>query len=298
MKDYAHEYTDEQIAKVEKKLKTLYNSAMKEVNTELEKIEIELARLNKGNSTAQQRVELVRRKNRTEKVMYKIAEKIQDCNQTAIKILNNENLNVYSENYNYSLWELQNKTGLKFSPEVFNQNILKQFVSDNEGIFNEIALDNVKDFGNIKREVEKIFFTELMKGSSMDKIVEALQKVVDKNHNKLISIVRTTITRIENSARYDGFKYGEKLGLNIKKTWIATLDGRTRKSHRHLDGESTKLDEPFSNGLMFPGGDGSADEVVNCRCAMTTEFVGIEKHKLEEELDEKLKNIKWNEWRL
>ena len=41
------------------------------------------------------------------------------------------------------------------------------------------------------------------------------------------------------------------------------------KSHQKVDGEIRELDEPFSNGLMFPGDPaGGAAEVVNCRCAL------------------------------
>lgn len=55
------------------------------------------------------------------------------------------------------------------------------------------------------------------------------------------------------------------------KQWDATLDGRTRDSHRRVDGEIRELDEKFSNGLMFPGDpSGGAAEVVNCRCTSNT----------------------------
>lgn len=55
------------------------------------------------------------------------------------------------------------------------------------------------------------------------------------------------------------------------KQWDATLDGKTRESHRRVDGEIRELDEKFSNGLMYPGDpSGGAAEVVNCRCASLT----------------------------
>lgn len=64
---------------------------------------------------------------------------------------------------------------------------------------------------------------------------------------------------------------GQAKGADVLKQWDATLDGRTRDSHRHVDGEIRELDEKFSNGLMFPGDpNGSAAEVVNCRCTSNT----------------------------
>ncbi len=54
---------------------------------------------------------------------------------------------------------------------------------------------------------------------------------------------------------------------------MATLDGRTRDSHRDLDGERVPYDEPFSNGLMFPADpQGAGREVWNCRCTMRAIF--------------------------
>ena len=60
------------------------------------------------------------------------------------------------------------------------------------------------------------------------------------------------------------------LGVEVQKEWMATLDSRTRESHRNLDGERRELDERFSNGLMYPGASGSAKEVYNCRCTMVS----------------------------
>lgn len=59
------------------------------------------------------------------------------------------------------------------------------------------------------------------------------------------------------------------MGIEILKEWVATLDERTRDSHRDLDGERVPQDKPFSNGLMYPADrNGEAGEVFNCRCTM------------------------------
>ena len=285
MKDYAHIYTDEKLEEIEKELIELYASASKELDSQLIKIEKQIAKMTGENSTSEQRLRLLKEKNRIEKSLYYMSEKIQDCNETAIKIFNKESLNIYSEKYNFGLFTMQKQSGIKFNFELFNDNLIKQFIDKNMGVFNYLAIDNVKDFGNIKREVERIFFVELLKGSSIGEIANALNKVLDKNMNKIITIVRTETTRIENASRLDAFIYGEKLGLDLEKEWIATIDGRTRKSHRGLNGQRVPIDEPFSNGLMYPGADGSADEVIGCRCTMTSDFKGFTKQKA------------WQEWR-
>ena len=56
---------------------------------------------------------------------------------------------------------------------------------------------------------------------------------------------------------------------DVRKVWVATKDKRTRDTHAALDGESMGIDQPFSNGLQYPGDpNGPPEEVINCRCAM------------------------------
>ena len=60
-----------------------------------------------------------------------------------------------------------------------------------------------------------------------------------------------------------------QMGCDTVKQWNAVLDGKTRESHRLVDKEWRELEEPFSNGLMYPGDPkGKASEVINCRCRM------------------------------
>ncbi|MGE4334589.1 MAG: phage portal protein [Pigmentiphaga sp.] len=59
----------------------------------------------------------------------------------------------------------------------------------------------------------------------------------------------------------------EQTGKQMTKTWLTSRDNRVRDSHEQMDGESRLMNEPYSNGLMFPGDpDGPARETVQCRC--------------------------------
>ncbi len=76
---------------------------------------------------------------------------------------------------------------------------------------------------------------------------------------------------IQQTSSHEAQYAAKAKGADIVKQWDAVLDGRTRDSHRRVDGEIRELDEKFSNGLMFPGDpSGSAAEVVNCRCTANT----------------------------
>ena len=87
--------------------------------------------------------------------------------------------------------------------------------------------------------------------------------------NNAMRITRTEMHRIQTKATMDACVKAKNKGADIARQWDASLDGKTRDSHRKLDGEIRELDEPFSNGLMYPGDpSGSAAEVINCRCAL------------------------------
>ena len=71
--------------------------------------------------------------------------------------------------------------------------------------------------------------------------------------------------------------FRDKYGIDVKKMWYATLDGRTRTHHREIHGEIRELEEKFSNGLLFPADPaGDPSEVDNCRCTMLEVIDGVD----------------------
>ena len=90
---------------------------------------------------------------------------------------------------------------------------------------------------------------------------------VDMNRSK--TIARTEGHRVQCKADMDCAKVAKEQGCDVVKQWDSTLDRKTRASHQRVDKEWRELDEPFSNGLMYPGDpSGSAKEVINCRCSV------------------------------
>ena len=51
------------------------------------------------------------------------------------------------------------------------------------------------------------------------------------------------------------------------KTWVVT-SSNPRSSHAAMNGQTVGIDEPFSNGLDWPGAFGPADEVAGCQCSV------------------------------
>lgn len=89
--------------------------------------------------------------------------------------------------------------------------------------------------------------------------------------NKTMRIVRTEGHRIQNASAFDAQHAAKAAGADIVKQWSSTLDGRTRETHRQLDGQIRELDEPFEvYGMtaMYPSDFGDPAEDINCRCAL------------------------------
>lgn len=118
---------------------------------------------------------------------------------------------------------------------------------------------------NVLAEMQRGFATEL----SYADIARNISNWGNADMNRSIRIARTEGHRVQCMADLDCAYKAKELGCDTVKQWNSTLDNKTRSSHQRVDKEWQELDEPFSNGLMYPGDpNGPAAEVVNCRCSL------------------------------
>jgi SPP1 gp7 family putative phage head morphogenesis protein len=113
--------------------------------------------------------------------------------------------------------------------------------------------------------IESVLQQALKEGWGVDETVKHLE---DEDPTKFRArlIVRTETVKATNITQLAA---ADNEDYEMEKMWIAIEDNRTRKSHSHagVDGERVDLDQPYSNGLMFPGDPtGGPEEVCNCRC--------------------------------
>lgn len=135
------------------------------------------------------------------------------------------------------------------------------------GLYNALGVDVAKLKKTITQEISRGIASSL----PYRDIARNLKNTVNVPLYNAKRIVRTESHRIQQQSTEESRKAAAKRGADVVRMWDAALDGRTRDSHRRVDGEIRELDEKFSNGLMFPGDpSGSAAEVVNCRCVALT----------------------------
>lgn len=292
MSDFAHKETDKIITKIEKELEIIYSKSIKEMTDKLEKTLVKI-----NLETDQRKIyNLVMQEKRIQAMLKQMIEELNNANNLATKLFNDEFINVYSTNYNWEAYNIEHLTGYNLNFTIMNKNVVKEILKENANAFELMAIDDLKDKTQIITTLRRQLLQGLLQGESISKITKRIQIAAEKKRSDAIRIARTETNRVQNKARLNSMEYASSKGLKIKKQWISTMDNRTRHSHRDLDGEQRDLDDNFSNGCTCPGEGGSASEVINCRCTMTTEFIGLEKDAKELELDEELKKMSYKEW--
>lgn len=87
--------------------------------------------------------------------------------------------------------------------------------------------------------------------------------------NRAMTIARTESHRIQESAAAKAQEQSKKKGADIVKVWDSALDGRTRETHRKLNGQIRELEDLFEvdgKKAKRPGEFGRPEEDINCRC--------------------------------
>lgn len=126
-------------------------------------------------------------------------------------------------------------------------------------------------------KLKKIVTNEITRGIASGMLYDdIIRNIADKSYiplKRAKTIVRTEAGRVQEQATFDEANKAKKAGADVVKQWSAIRDGKTRDSHRKLDGQIRELDEPFEvNGhkAMHPHDFGIAAEDINCRCTMLT----------------------------
>lgn len=138
-----------------------------------------------------------------------------------------------------------------------------------EGLYKSLGVDT--------KHLRKVISSEISRGiasnMSYGEIARNVANQAGIAKSRARTIVLTETHRIREEASQDARVEAKNQGCDIVKQWDATLDGRTRDTHRRLDGQIREIDEPFEidgKTAMQPGGFGIAEEDIHCRCISLT----------------------------
>lgn len=299
MADLGHKLTDKELAALEKRIRAVYETASKELQTEVdryfsyfvERDKHQKGLLEAGKITEQQykqwRLAQIGRGERLEALRDLMAERYTKANEIAIAYVNDATPGIYALNRNYTAYTIEQVHG-NVGFTLFNEQTVKRLIDEEPDVMpyypEKRAVKRGIDLAYGKKQITASITSSILQGKSIGKMADDLQyRIKDMNRTSAIRAARTAATSAQNAGRQDTFEAAAKMGVQVRKRWVATKDKKTRTDHALVDGQTVDYDKPFIVGgekMMFPGdGTASAGNVYNCRCTMRT----VEKEGIEQE---------------
>ena len=310
MADQAHDWTDEQIEALERKFNSAYSQAEREMRAKLdeylkdfdEKNKVWQAEVRAGKATHEQyqgwlKSQSLRREYLSD-MCDTLAADASRTNQLAFDMINDELPRIYAENANYAAYSIESQLHSNTHAfDLVDQSTVRRLMGlDDDGqVIKEVVLSeeevspplrtlrkvNVKKAKDVRWNRQKFnaaLTQSILQGESIPNTAKRMARVLNMDRNMAVRAARTAMTSAENAGRVDSYHRAKGIGIDLEQEWLATLDERTRHSHRELDGQHVPVGGKFkvpSSGheLEFPG-DPKAhpSEVWSCRCTLVAWF--------------------------
>lgn len=225
-----------------------------------------------------------------------LAEDYRNADLVAASIVNGHMPDAYAINHDYATFQVEKGSNLDTSYTLYDRATVERLIRDQPNLLPAVKVDGKKDLRWNSQHIASSITQGVLQGESMDKVARRVRSVADMDYRAAMRTARTAMTSAQNAGRVDAYRRAAGMGIDVEKQWLAALDSRTRGSHRHLDGETVKLDAEFSNGLKYPGDpDGPGSEVYNCRCTLVPVIGDVEYDEVERA--NKLGGMSYEEWR-
>lgn len=295
--DLGHKLTDKELAKLERRIAKLYREAGEELQATIdayfeqfkkrdEEMKALIGTVQNGKEWTeadykQWRLNQIGRGERYQAMRDKVAHRVTDANAVAVSYTNDATPGIYSLNRNYSAYTIEQVAG-NVGFDLWDEQTVKRLIVEQPELMPyyppKRALKRGIDLAYGKKQITASVTSSILQGKSIKHMADDLQKrITTMSRNSAIRTARTAVTGAQNAGRMDSYAAAEKMGIKLKKEWLATLDARTRHSHAMLDGEQVAQDKKFSNGCRFPGDpQGPPWEIYNCRCTLVAALDGID----------------------
>lgn len=158
--------------------------------------------------------------------------------------------------------------GAEYAKEIAGGNIAEAILDGKLRSYLAVQVNELKRITDYQKEkVEAIISDGIQQGNAIGTIADNLRTF----YNGFTPMASLRIARTETTRGINGgtIQYFEAVGAKTK-TWITANDENVRDSHVALHGKTIMMTDRFANGLFFPGDEGPASEVVNCRCTLVT----------------------------
>lgn len=197
-----------------------------------------------------------------------IIEKLHSDNYTSLQQFLND---CYTDAFIGTAYDLAGQ-GIPLIMPIDQNAAVKAIITDSkikEDLYTALGVDAK----GLKKAIRQEITRGIASGMHYHDIARNISDASKAPLSRAKTIARTESHRIQQASTYDAQKAAKKRGADVVKQWDSTLDGRTRSTHRHLDGQIKEVEEPFKmdgKEAMFPGEFGDPAEDCNCRCVSLT----------------------------
>lgn len=297
--DLGHKLTDKELAKLERRIAKLYREAGKELQATIdayfeqfkkrdEEMKALIGTVQNGKEWTeadykQWRLNQIGRGERYQAMRDKVAHRVTDANAVAVSYTNDATPGIYSLNRNYSSYTIEQVAG-NVGFGLWDEQTVKRLMVEQPDLMPyyppKRALKRGIDLAYGKKQITASVTSSILQGKSIKHMADDLQKrITTMSRDSAIRTARTAVTGAQNAGRMDSYAAAEKMGIKLKKQWLATLDNRTRHAHAMLDGQTVDVDKPFKvdgYDIMFPGDTSAPGYLVyNCRCTVIADVGGV-----------------------
>ena len=298
--DLGHKLTDKELAKLERRIANLYRDAGEELQATIdayfeqfkkrdEEMKALIGTVQNGKEWTeadykQWRLNQIGRGERYQAMRDKVARRATDANAMAVSYTNDATPGIYSLNRNYSAYTIEQVAG-NVGFDLWDEQTVKRLMVEQPDLMPyyppKRALKRGIDLAYGKKQITKSVTSSILQGKSIKHMADDLQKrITTMSRDSAIRTARTAVTGAQNAGRMDSYAAAEKMGIKLRREWVATLDNRTRHAHAMLDGQQADIDKPFKvDGyeIMFPGDTSAPGYLVyNCRCTLVAALDGID----------------------
>ena len=300
MADKGHKETDLVLLRMENLISLIYSMANRDIRKKIDeyfakyknKDEAKRKMLENGDITEEEY-----RKWRTGQLLVgsrwiamarQIAKDYHSANVIARRIIEDNLPDVYAINMNYLTYTIEHELGVDTAFTLYNREAVEHILRENPKMLPKpgralaARIAAGKDVLWNNQQIQSVMMQGIIQGESIPEIASRLETVTERNRNNALRNARTMTTYAENLGRVDAMKRVQNKGIQVMKTWVATLSYRTRHAHRILDGQTVPPDQPFDYEgikLMCPGDQSLGAPgwmIYNCRCSTIPQIKGFE----------------------
>lgn len=297
--DQGRKETDQTLLRLESEIRKTYTKAQKELKAKMDeyfrlfaiKDKTKRDQLMRGVITQEEynnwRIGQIAIGKRWQAMVDNVADDLVHTEQIAKSITYGYMAEIYAINMNFATFDIEKKLQVDTSFVLYNREAIERILRDQPMLLpapgrqmqRRIASGEAVKWH--KGQIQSVTMQSLIQGESIPHMADRISdELCVADRKAAIRYARTAATESENAGRLDSFHRMQSLGIPVKKTWLAVLDGRTRHAHRELDGVTVPADKPFHNSLgkiMYPGDpEASGSNIWNCRCMLVSDIEGFE----------------------